>query len=118
MKDPWPHEAPGSVCMCGLYAFHDLSSAMEDYCQNRFAVIGVAAYWGKILVHTAGFRAEYGRILAISDHSRSDAIELERSAILEGVCERYSIPVIPTDLLEQYGSTFGETVGTQFDDPE
>jgi hypothetical protein len=44
--------------------------------------------------------------------------ELERSAILEGVCERYSIPVIPTDLLEQYGSTFGETVGTQFDDPE
>jgi hypothetical protein len=58
----------------------------RDYCQNKFAVIGVAAYWGKILVHTAGFKAQYGRILAISDHSRSDAaIELERSAILEGV---------------------------------
>lgn len=118
LKDPEPHDAPGHNCMCGLYAFHDLSSAMESYCQNKHAAIGVAAFWGKLEIHTFGFKAQYGRILAISDHTRSEVDDLDRSSILEGVVERYGIPAIPVDLLEQYGSTFGQHIGSQFDDPE
>jgi hypothetical protein len=119
MKDPFPHLSPSENCMCGLYGFHDLPSALESYCQNKLAVIGVAAFWGRLSIHTAGFTAQHGRILAIADHTRSEAAdEFERAAVLESVVERYGIPAIPVDLLTQYGLTFGDHIGTQFDDPE
>lgn len=116
-RNPDPHLTPDAECGCGLYAYHGVHDATENYCMNTTAVVGVGVFWGRIQVHTAGFKAQHGRILAISDyHKTKHNDELDRIGLIEGVVERYSIPVIPTDLLEPYGLTFGEKIGTQFDD--
>lgn len=109
------HTTPGDVCKCGIYGFHDLASAIESYCSHTFAIIGVAAFWGRISVHPNGFKAQYGRALALADHKERER-KLGWSSALEGVTSKYNIPAIPVDLLEPYGLTFGELLGVRFED--
>lgn len=110
-----PHDTPGSVCPCGIYAFHNLRHAIHTHGGNSMAMIGVGAFWGRIVVHTNGFKSQYGRILALADHKEHDR-KLGWPAILEGVTSRYNIPVIPVDLLEPYGLTYGEPLGIRFEE--
>jgi DNA-binding CsgD family transcriptional regulator len=61
------HVAPGTGCGCGLYAVHDVAQLTEftnldcDY----FVLAGVAGT-GIVRVHTAGWRAQFARIVAFS----------------------------------------------------
>lgn len=109
------HATPGDICKCGIYAFHDVDSAMESYCTHSLSILGVAAFWGRIAVHSNGFRAQYARPLALADHKEFKR-KLGWSFALEGVRALYNIPVIPVDLLEPYGLTFGEPLGVRFED--
>lgn len=110
--EPDPHESPCASCGCGLYAYHTLEDALENYGQHSLSIVGAAAFWGKIIVHTAGFKAQYGRILALSDERERE--DLFWFSILEGVVEKYGIPVIPQQDLEAYALTFGGRVGAEF----
>jgi hypothetical protein len=110
-----PHTTPGETCPCGIYAFHTVRVATSTYGGNSVSILGVGAFWGRISVHPNGFKAQYGRILALADH-REDKRELGWPSILEGVTSLYQIPVIPIDLLEPYGATFGEPLGIRFEE--
>ncbi len=51
-----PHPVPGLDCTCGLYATHGLDALRRS---RDPAVLGTVALWGRIVEHTAGFRAEF-----------------------------------------------------------
>lgn len=108
-----PHQTPGHECPCGIYGFHSLEDA-RYFGIHSTTVLGVAAFWGRISVHTTGFKAQFARILAIADHLEDR--DLGWTTALDSITERYMIPAIPEDLLEQYGLTFGEPLGVRFEE--
>lgn len=68
-RRPWPvrtparascprrgrHRIPALECSCGLYATHGLGALRHS---RDPAVLGTVAMWGRIVEHTAGYRAE------------------------------------------------------------
>lgn len=68
-RRPWPvrrparascsrrgrHRIPSLECSCGLYATHGLDALRHS---RDPAVLGTVAMWGRIVEHTAGYRAE------------------------------------------------------------
>jgi hypothetical protein len=68
-RRPWPirtparatcsrrgrHRIPAFGCSCGLYATHGLDALRHS---RDPAVLGTVAMWGRIVEHSAGFRAE------------------------------------------------------------
>lgn len=108
-----PHKSPTIGCRCGIYAWHDLEDACAYHSTNAQAIVGAVLAWGKFVVAARGFRAQYMRALALSDHAlcyRQPGWE----ALKERIIERYKIPIIPLDLLEQYAETWGKPMGTDF----
>lgn len=99
-----PHEPgnpPFPSCTCGLWCTKTLSiplgylnepdrSLPHGLFPGFFSpgVIGVAGLWGKIVPHNLGYRAEYGRPVALAVvHDGLPYRELS---------QRYDIPVYPT----------------------
>jgi len=112
---PPDHEVPHEDCSCGLYAFHRLPDAIRDYGGGPCGIVGAAVFWGEIVVHTAGFKAQYGRPIALVDHRKRDRPDdIGWPTILENVIQRYNIPVLPYDLLEDYAKTFGTQLGVEY----
>lgn len=114
------HVSPGSNCSCGLYAFHAVEDALGQYVSTARAVLGAAIFWGQIEIATCGFRAQYGRIVALSEHNEvtSRGITLKRgfgwTETFNRVSERYRVPIVPMDLLETYAQTFGTPFGSDY----
>ena len=61
------HRAPAMNCGCGLYAVHDVDrfSGFTNLDSDSFVLAGVAGT-GIVRVHTAGWRAQFARIVAFS----------------------------------------------------
>lgn len=125
--DPSVHESPGDSCMCGIYGFHEFDATVGSYAANAMSVIGPALYWGNIQVYTNGFKAQYARALAICDHKdiykrfnpAKDYIDPkigEWEEILEAVVARYSIPLLPYDLVVNYALTWARPLGVEIDE--
>ncbi len=96
---PEGHECPSEQCTCGIYAFHEAEDAIEKYSAGSWTVVGAGIFWGKIVVHTAGFRAQHCRIVALANHrKRNKPDDVGWPALLEGVVEKYNVPVVPLDL--------------------
>lgn len=110
-----PHTTPGELCPCGIYAYHSLDDALANFSTNDHSLVGVGAFWGRISVHTNGFKAQYGRVLALADHKEENR-KVGWPKLLNQMTEKYQIPVIPLDLLEPYGLTFGEPLGARFEE--
>jgi hypothetical protein len=99
------HEAGPPVlgCDCGFYALHDLPSQTTreqqrlspwevDPRESGFGglVLGIAEAWGKVLIGTDGWRAQFSKALALYVKPRAAA------PINVGAIERkYAIPVLP-----------------------
>lgn len=116
LRNPVPHESPDVDCQCGLYAYHTVEDARDNYANNSRNILGAAVYWGAVHIRTAGFRAQYGRIVALSDCREDRRRDGERwEGLLDAICERYKIPLVPLDLLEEYAGTFGAPMGQEFD---
>lgn len=127
LHDPHEHDTPGAHCVCGVYAFHTWRAALNNFTDHSLAIAGAGLFWGKIQVFTNGFKAQHGRVLALCDHKDID--ERFRSAdnyldpkkqqwedVLEAVVARYSIPILPMDLVEQYCATWARPLGTEIDE--
>jgi hypothetical protein len=51
------HHAPVVACTCGIYAVPDRAQLRHA---RSPAVVGPVALWGRVVVHTSGWRAELG----------------------------------------------------------
>lgn len=100
---------PHDRCTCGIYAWKRLKNTEFSYGYNPNSVIGVAAFWGRMQLHESGFRSQYARPLAISDHCPGIG---DRAPDWKVVLNRFksntSLPVLPVSDLKDYGETFGE----------
>jgi hypothetical protein len=57
--------------------------------------------WGKIVECERGFKAQHARIVALLE-------EAEPVVDLTPILDRYQIPLLPLDELEQYAHVWGE----------
>jgi hypothetical protein len=71
------HQAAAVDCSCGLYAYHDLATAVHElrtyYAARHHQpwapeyLLGAVVGTGRILIHKQGWRASRARIVAFSD---------------------------------------------------
>jgi hypothetical protein len=73
------HHAPKHYCGCGLYAFNSIEpdfalnpAYVAGSMPNRIA-LGAVSLWGKVLVCTRGYRAEFAYPRSISVILRHEA---------------------------------------------
>lgn len=109
-----PHDHPTMGCVCGLRAWHTFDLALEHFSQGGFSIVGACLAWGKYVVASKGFKAQYMRPLALVDHLRADQRDLRWPKLLAKVEADYAVPVVPRDLIEQYAQTWGPPMGTDF----
>ncbi len=90
------HPAPGPDCSCGLYAVHprlatDVPTRVRAWAGGTvylpMGVLGVVEAWGRIELHSQGFRAEFARPVALAVHS--DYVGGERGRFVAALAERY-----------------------------
>jgi len=110
--DPWPereaftsycpeHARPDPDCGCGIYAVTTRVAALEwaGWAQSALPhpiVLGRVQLWGRVLPHSAGYRAEIGYpyelgVLVSENLGVADARRLERllqAAYLVDIAER------------------------------
>lgn len=127
MHDPNPHVSPGAACICGIYAFHDFETSLANYTEHSLTIAGAGLFWGKIQVYTNGFKSQYARPLALCDHKDlddrfhsadgyMDPKKQQWEDALEAIAARYSIPLLPVDLVEEYCATWARPLGTEIDE--
>lgn len=62
------HQPPEIGCRCGLYAHKYRPAFAELHVRYTTTVIvGLGSLWGRVIEHERGWRAQYGRLLAIVD---------------------------------------------------
>jgi hypothetical protein len=69
VRHPKGVRPPAPSCSCGLYAMHPprLQSWLHLYGSGGdFRIAGIVEAWGRVHVHTAGFRAQYARPVAVA----------------------------------------------------
>jgi hypothetical protein len=113
---PLVHESPHTWCTCGVHGFHDVEDAL-DYGGHSRAVVGAVMAWGKIMVHTLGFKAQYMRPLAFIEH-KSKLERIERKDMIEQMVAKYSLPLLPQHDLTDYAYTWGKPLGASYLDDE
>lgn len=86
------HAAPDSGCRCGIYAFRN-SDDLMDQVEERGdpGVLGTVALWGKVVVGTRGYRAQYAypQCLWVARGLRP---HLSNESVISGL-RRYGVPV-------------------------
>jgi hypothetical protein len=90
------HEAPDERCACGIYAVDSHDDLPGAY------VYGTVKLWGKIIVGSRGWRAQYGQVAGIvstegltkkSRHSWIKGVRNSDDPAYE-VAEQYKVPVL------------------------
>lgn len=101
-KSPHPRGCPEAGCECGFYGLHTIPELNDapgrsiweidaDSSGGRHGlVLGVAEGYGRVLVGTAGWRARFGRILAL--FSISERQDVHRPPLCD-VAVRYEVPL-------------------------
>lgn len=100
-------EPPVPKCSCGLYARYDVSSISPALLDPDNYVCGIVQAWGRIELHSTGFRAEHMRIVALVALSN----ELNTSvnyAKLRKIADRYSVPVLIIEELQRVDAMTSE----------
>lgn len=97
------HEAPAEGCACGIYAWNSLGPRFED---THFVVyLG----WGRVYHGRYYWRAQYAKPLAIGRLGSPERFDREgtRARWIEGIAERYDLPVLQGGDVDRYTSLFG-----------
>lgn len=98
---PAAHDAPDTACRCGLYAFHDLTDAMN--LAQVPPVVGAVAARGQVLLHADGFRAQEMALLALAWAGTQPPAAHQRQQ-LQRCADRYRVPVLDAVSLPAYGT--------------
>ena len=100
-----PHESPHEACQCGIYGYY--SPGPRSWFGEAYWCEGVVSAWGRLVVHSDGFRAEHARVeaLAVPHGLRPfGAAQVHRAAAKLGVA------VVAHDELEDYANRLGGSV--------
>jgi hypothetical protein len=109
-----PHTSPTARCECGVYAHHELSRS-KFYRSMEFgtgSVLGGVIGWGRVYFDREWWRAEYVLPIAFVDPRDTEGHMtkewLSRALDwLEGVSDRYQIPILPLREIEAYTLRYG-----------
>lgn len=106
------HQQPVPRCRCGLYAW--LSLDQLDHRLAKQDVVGAVIAWGHIVIHgTEGFRAEWMRIVALSP-APPYGTRRAGGKWAQIAANRYGVPCVPLDRLEQVGREFGRPIAWEY----
>ena len=97
-----PHRSPHEACQCGIYAYD--TPGPRSWFGDAYWCEGVVSAWGRLVVHSDGFRAEHARVEALAvppGLSPFGAAHVRRAAAALGV------PVVPHDDLETLRTHLG-----------
>jgi hypothetical protein len=101
-RAPHPRGSPAAGCECGFYALHSLPELNEEPGRSIWEidadtsggrhglVLGVVEGYGRALIGTAGWRARFGRVLAL--FRGVVAPDLHRGR-LDDIAVRYQVPL-------------------------
>lgn len=105
-----PHDAPHPDCHCGIYAFHGDSEHLP-----RWPITGIVRARGRLIVHPAGFRAQYVEVAALAfDPELGDEVRDQRlREVARRACAWWQIPLLDRDLLIASLGEFGSPVPTE-----
>jgi hypothetical protein len=130
------HPAPSEDCRCGLYGRTTLEGCLSEYPyypvhgywpwrripKRGLMAMGAVLLWGTTLRGDRVIRAEYGRVLCLTDTpdpwarrigandpSRIPEVRREqRTAAIDQLCRDYGVPMIPYESVELYVREFGD----------
>jgi hypothetical protein len=108
------HVAPMRDCSCGFYAGTDVAAlrrilGLPSNAQEN-VLCGIQA-WGKIVVHDWGFRAEYARIIALSEQLPSRVLRGIDGRVISVQAKRGIERQIAAYLADKYRATLIDLAG-------
>lgn len=83
------HDAPYTDCSCGIYALNSTLTDNEVKPWQSSAILGIVLLWGHVLEGERGWRAQYGRIVALL----LDSFEPQRARLIQQMAETYRVPI-------------------------
>jgi hypothetical protein len=94
-----PHESPHEACQCGIYAYH--APGPRSWFGEAYWCEGVVSAWGRLIVHSDGFRAQHAAVeaLAVPDGMRPAHVHAAAAAL--------GVPVVAHDELEAFAASLG-----------
>lgn len=105
-----PHHAPGNGCTCGLHAYHKplpgLSGA-GPFTGEAMHILGAVKAWGRMEVHSNGFRAQYAEVLALA---YNEAWPLAMVELTKELARSYEVDCVPMDRLEAFALEQGSPI--------
>jgi hypothetical protein len=105
---------PSPHCDCGIYAHHEIDRG-EYYRSSSGAqksVFGSCIGWGRVYFDNRWWRAEYCKPIAFADPRDTERHMLTKWVYetvdwLEGVAEKYKVPILPRREIEEYTYQYG-----------
>lgn len=104
---PPDHDAPHPDCECGLYAYFDVHRENNPHGFDTDLIWGAVAAWGRVEVHSSGFRAEYAEPVVLA-YSPRDAYE--DVVNLQTIAGELGLPFVTFDELPAEAAKHGQTV--------
>lgn len=100
------HEPPDEHCECGLYFRH-----LPDGLHERMAggVWGVCLCWGKMCVHSEGFRSEYAQPLALANEENRFGKDVETD-LVKTIAKINKLDLVAADEIHNYALEFGRAI--------
>lgn len=96
-KDP-EHSPPEEGCTCGIYAVAEERRARPYVWKAPLTVLARVGLAGKIIPGDRGWRAERARVVALT---RTGAGPRDYPRLLARVANRYDVPILDLDFIEQ-----------------
>jgi hypothetical protein len=104
-------EVPSRLCDCGLHAYYRHETAMWTAVRTPLAVeqrelstvVGAVVGWGRVIPHKEGWRAQYARIVGISDGPHGPSL-------CRDIATAYGVPLIQPEMLRSFALEYGEEV--------
>jgi hypothetical protein len=97
-----PHRSPHEACQCGIYAYH--TPGPRSWFGEAYWCEGVVSTWGRLVVHSDGFRAEHARVEALAV---PDGVQRFGAAHVHRAAADLDVPLVGHDELESFAARLG-----------
>jgi hypothetical protein len=100
-----PHDSPHPDCQCGVYAYDRPGLRTYRGEDEVWWCEGVISAWGRLVVHSDGWRSEHARVEALAVPHDARLAE-----VLEGLARRLEVPLVERDELPAVAVSAGGLV--------